>query len=362
MSYLGKRVLLKTPINPDTGYGIDGISLLQNFDRLGADVHLEPFHTGIPLPVDVAMYYTKPRPSKPYFDIALHHAYPGELGFPKEIHKYADKVIGWTMYEFTGFGETTEMTNKLEERLEPLDLLLVYDEISRQAMSQYCDPDKIQILQGGYDSKLWTPKESDSERDWDGTFRFCMNGTMNLRKNPWAAIIAFKYLKDEHGDDFDAELHLKTTQNSLPDDVVNLCPGLYLHYDNWNTDQLREFYSQMHCLVAPSWGEGKNLPALEAQTMGCVAVVSKVGGHMQWADDDWCYLVEGPMEEHLPEMGSMRVYPETMVDTMWHIYNNRHEARMKAEKAQSIIPLQCDWEPVMDRLKFKIDQIKPRTA
>lgn len=363
MSLTGERVLLKTPMNPSTGYGKDGIYLAQGLQRIDADLHLEPMFVGLPMPQDILPLFGKERPEG--FEVAINHVDPAQLQFPPSMHLFANKTVGWTMYEFLSFGEQNknegEFAYQLAERLEAFDLVLAYDEVSRSALAEYMDePDRLKILQGGYDAEFWRLDDSFEERDWDGTFRFCMNGTMNLRKNPWTVIHAFKTLKDQYGDAFDAELHLKTQSLIFPPVLEQWCPGLRIHYANWSAEDLKIFYSKMHCLLAPSWGEGKNLPALEAQTTGMPVIVSAFGGHMQWATDEWAYLVDGPIEEHAPGMGSMRVSAETMVDKMWHVYNNRAEARQKGALASSIIPKMCDWSSVVERLSYLVDETPRR--
>lgn len=325
---------------------------------MGAEVHLEPRTVQVPLTMTVAEMLTRSRP--PHFELAIQHEYPGELGFPERFKNHADKIVGWTMYEFLNFGGEEEMTLGLRERIAHLDLLLVYDEVSQSAFAEYFDPARTQILQGGYDSKTWTPiGEEIGSRSWDGTFVFVMNGTMNRRKNPFAAINAFKKLKDEYGDQFDAELHMKTTSKVLHPAMMDWCPGLKIFYETWTTEQLKMFYLNANCLLAPSWGEGKNLPALEAMTTGCPTIVSKFGGHMQWAGSDWTYLLDGTIEEHAPGQGSFRVDENQLAETMWHVYNNRQEAKQKGEQAARIIPVMCDWESVLERLSFRLDELKP---
>lgn len=346
----GDRLLLKTPLNSHTGYGKDGMQLAVALAEAGSEVHLEPRNVGVPLTPEVAAMLTIPRPNR--FEIALQHEYPGGIDFPERIRQFAPLVVAWTMYEFLGFGSDTEQIHNLEERLKPYDLLLAYDSVTKSAFSEYMDESKIKILQGGYDSHFWTLKDEEHEyRRWDDTFIFVMNGTMNMRKNPFAAIRAFTMLKDEYGDQFDAQLILKTTSRTLHPAMMDHNPGLKIIYDFWNEAQIKSLYLASNCLLAPSWGEGKNLPALESQTTGLPVIVSDFGGHKQWASDEWAYLVGGTIEEHSPGQGSMRVDEEKLAETMWYVYNNRTEARLKGEKASQIIPSMCDWSVVVERLK-----------
>lgn len=361
MSISGDRILLKTPLSDSTGYGKDGIYLSILLEEAGGDVNLEPTFVAVPIPARTAALLTKSRPE--HFEVAITHIDPKQLNFPEALPKAADKVVGWSMWEFTSFGtQPEEWVPGLREQFSRLDLLLAYDEWSKQAFSEYMDePERIKILQGGYDADFWRAKDSDPARVWDGTFVFSMNGTMNQRKNPFAAINAFKLLKDEYGDQFDAELHLKTTSPNLHPAMEAWCPGLKIHYTSWTTTQLRQFYLKTNCLLAPSWGEGKNLPALEAQGMGAAAIVSKCAGHLQWASEDWTYLVDGPMEEHLPGMGSIRIDPEVLAEKMWYVYNNRDEAKRKGAVAAKILPAQSDWSRVVERLKYILSDVTPRT-
>lgn len=358
MSLVSERVLLKTPINPTTGYGNDGIALAQELHEIGAELHLEPLWVGIPLPGDVAALFTRERPDN--FAVAINHVDPEQLLCPPGLQLAARKTVAWSMWEFTSF-QGEKFVSDLVERLAAFDLVLVYDDVSRQAFEPYIDePERLKILQGGYNSDLWRPAQEDRERDWNGTFRYGMVGNLTQRKNPFAAIRAFNALKEEHGTAFDAELHLKTVSRTLHPAMEQAYPGLKIHFDQWTRKQLKNFYLSINCLLAPSWGEGKNLPALEAQTTGCPVIASKFGGHLQWASEDWNYLVNGPLEEHVLGQKSMRVDEDELKAAMWRAYSNRAEAREKGLLASRMIPQQCDWSNVVERLSFLIDAVTPR--
>lgn len=362
MSFGGQRVLLKTPLATGSGYGRDGIDVAMRLEDIGADVHLEPTFVNVPLPPQVANMFTKPRPER--FEVAITHIDPQQLAvsFKEGITRASDIVVGWTMWEFLSFGNQ-EFIQALRNQIELMDVVLAYDEVSASALRPLMDePERLKILQGGYDSDYWEPKEEDTLRSWDGTFKFAMNGTMNQRKNPFASINAFQKLKEEHGDDFDAELHMKTTSMVLHPAIQQWMPGIKIYYEGWSPAKLRQFYFGINCLLAPSWGEGKNLPALEAQTSGCPVMVSEFGGHMQWADPQWSYLIPGTVtDKRVPGMPYLEVDEDKLAELMWHVYTHREEAKLKGEIAARVIPQQCDWARVIEKLGHILDEVKPRT-
>jgi glycosyltransferase involved in cell wall biosynthesis len=356
MSY---RVLLKTALTPFTGYGNDGLGLAVALGNAGFDVTLSPTIVEPPLPGPVAALLT--RPIEPMYDLLLNHADPESLGLSPGERRSAHKTMAWTMWEFRSMPESFDKPfgpegfhKDLRERLVTYDYLGVYDEVSKEALLPYTDPDVTDVikLQGGYWADGWVADPR--ARDWSGTFRFCMHGQLHQRKNPFAAIEAFNKLKQEHGDDFDAELHLKTTIRVLHPKMEEAYPGVKIHYETWSERQLKDYYLACHCFLAPSWGEGKNLPALQAQTTGMPVIATDVGGHAEWLDKDHGYPLNFEWGEHTPGMKSARADVKHLSDLMWHVYTHRDEARMKGERASRLIPAMLDWSKVIDRLKAQL--------
>src|SRR5262249_22791854 len=154
-----------------------------------------------------------------------------------------------------------------------------YDEVSKQALTPYCD--NIHILQGGVNCLEYV------ERDWFASpFRFIMCGILSDRKNPFAAITAFKNLRDA-GELADATLTLKNTTSNLLKIMEQWCPGLYIVDHFWPTAKIHSLYRQSHVMLAPSQGEGKNRPALEFASTGGAVVAPLFGGHAMWGSSDF---------------------------------------------------------------------------
>lgn len=257
---------------------------------------------------------------------------------------------------FEGFeGKIGFKRATLRDRLRWFDIALGYDETSAQCLAPFVPPKtRLGVLQGGYDSGDWKP----ADRDWFGDrFGFMMHGQLGSRKQPWVAIQAWHKVKEEHPEFAPAYMSLHT---SAPGHIFPELNGPFeksrikVYVEAWDRPTLQEFYGGHHVLLAPSRGEGKNLPALEAATTGAVPCVSRVGGHMQWAGGDWAYIMDGTLE---PTFGDkpwgardVRVSVDDMAAMFWHIFTHRTEARDKATLAQEIIPKTCDWQVVVENL------------
>jgi hypothetical protein len=239
-------------------------------------------------------------------------------------------------------------------------MLLGYDEISLAALEPYT-PRAVHasVLQGGYPAAAWKK----TARDWHGDrFGFIMHGALNNRKCPWTAIEAFTQLKHEKGEAFaGASLALHTNAPGLVFPELNepfAAQRIRVFVESLTKAELDEFYAAGHCLLAPSRGEGKNLPALEMMTTGGVVAATNFGGHTQWMNADYAYPLDytlAPTFEAVPwGAHDARVPVAHMKETIWHIYTHRDEARRKGDLAADIIPKLCDWQVVIEALFRRI--------
>lgn len=349
------KVLVKTALNPYSGYGNDGIGILTALSNAGMDVYLDPTFVAPPLPPVVAGLLTK-RLCAP-FDLLIHHVDPAQLGLTPEARRAAKATVGWTMWEYTTLANLKGRST-LRKRLRDYDLLLGYDTVTTQALAPYTT--RTGTLQGGY----WPDGWSYVDRDWQGErFGFCMVGQLHERKDPFVAVTAFKELKEEHPDEFaGAELHLKTNAPGLHMAMEQWVPKLRVHYSVWPTDVLREFYHSQHVLLAPSRGEGKNVPALEMLSTGGTVIATNWGGHTQWLSPAIGYPLDFTLKSI--DMGrtncrNARADKEHLKALMWHVYTHRDDAARKGRTASELIPAMCSWEAVIRRLFDRLADTVP---
>lgn len=352
------KVLLRTPMSKYSGYGNDGIGLAQALVRYGADVYLQVTHIDAPIPEDIAYLLTKEL--KAPFDLYINHADPMALTFPDEMQPHADVAVAWTMWEYSNLDNMAKGPRKtLKKRLKPFDALLGYSPIDRDCFQPYYDG-PIVIHQGGYDPEPWPYLE----RDWaDENFYFCMIGVLSPRKAPFAAVQAFAELRNEH-DDFAqyARLSLKTVAPGMHSGIENAYPGVRLYYDVWPQETVREFYRSQHVLLAPSRGEGKNMPALEFMSTGGTVIATNWAGHTQWLNPDYSYALDytlEPQDIYTPTNLNATVSIEDLKAKMLHVFRNRAEARQKGEIASQIIPQMCSWDAVVERLFLRLKDSLP---
>lgn len=344
------KVLVRTPLNSYSGYGRDGVGICRALTKWGADVYVEPSYVSPPLPADVAQLLTKHLQAP--FDLIIQHSDPDNLGISDVAAQCCEVAVGWSMWEFSDAKPLSRRLSSAAKRLKHFDLMLMYDSVAVGAWQKY-GPKKLPwaVLQGGYEASDW---KYFGERDWSGDrFMYIMHGQLHNRKAPYVTIQAFNELKHEQPDFEPARLGLHTTIGDPLVTFGHLIPGMKVWHEMWEKSVLEEFYHAAHVLVAPSRGEGKNLPALEMMTTGGAVAATNWGGHTQWLSDEYAYPLDytlTPTEPTCPDGAhDAKVSVATVKDMMWHTFTHREEVKRKAEIAANVIPKMCDWSSVMEQ-------------
>jgi glycosyltransferase involved in cell wall biosynthesis len=352
------KVLLQVALSPYSGYGLDGIGMARAFQRMGADVYLAPYSVQAPLPPEIAALLCKD-PEAP-FDLFVSHLDPSLIEVSDAIRRSAKLAVGWTMWEYTSF-DNLPGRKGMHRRIKNFDALLSYDSVTQGCFEPIIrDETKLLTLQGGFDPRPWQY----IERDWHSDrFGFCMNGALSERKDPFVAIEAFRQLKEEHPVEFEpAELHLKTSIRTLHPGIEEVIPKVRIHYDIWPTDVLQQFYAAQHVLLAPSRGEGKNVPALEFQATGGAVIATNWGGHQQWLHPSYAYPLDyelHPVDPRHPNSLNARASVQHLKELMLHTFRNREEVKQKALLASHTIPKIASWDSVVHRLLLQLKESVP---
>lgn len=355
------KILVKTPLSPYSGYGNDGLEMLTAMMNRGWDVYVMPMAVQAPLPPHIAGLLTKTLQAP--FDLYINHTDPMALECTPEIQRSADVTVGWTMWEFTGFKRVMAEKDRrtLRKRLKEFDALVGYSDVDTEAFGPYYDKPII-IQQGGFDPRKWPVLE---HRDWnDEKIRFIQHGVLSQRKDPFRLLRAFAELSREH-EDFaqGATLALHTTTPGLHSKIEEVYTNVRVFYDVWPVETVRDFYESAHVLVAPSRGEGKNLPALEFMSTGGTVIATNWGGHVQWMSDMYAYPLNYELADAVKDprtdAQNARADVEHLKELLLHCFRNRDEVRRKGELASRVIPQAHSWDTVLDKFMGKLQHALP---
>lgn len=353
------KVLLHGHFNTFTGYGLDAIGLAKTLLLFGVDLYLYPESVKPPVHPAIAALLTK-EPQDSY-DLVIAHVDPSYL---RPVAK-AEVSVGWSMWEHTTLDPLPQVRERFADKTQGFDLLFAYDSVSAQAFAEAGVRCPVEVLQGGY----WSAEWGFVQRDWFAKpFRFFMLGQLHTRKDPFVAIEAYRELRAEYPEVMaDTELTLKTQAEEIPQAMESWTPGLRIGNGVWPRAAVKDFYSTQHMLLAPSRGEGKNLPALEFMATGGVVAATNWGGHTQWLSSQYAY----PIDYHLEPTNvfdvpkrcqDARASKESLKQIMLDAVQHRDEAARKGELASRVIPQMCGWVPVVEKFLLRLPDSVPKAA
>jgi glycosyltransferase involved in cell wall biosynthesis len=352
------KVLLNMPYSVYSGYGNDSIGITRSLMKMGADVYIQPTYTAPPLPKDIAMLLTKPLDGP--FDLSITHVDPMQIDMDGIQRRVTDYAVAWSMWEYSSLDNLRGRSN-LRKKLKKFDAFIGYDAVTLDGFKPYLSKTTAStVLQGGF----WPEDWNYVERDWySDRFGFCMVGQLHDRKDPFVSIQAFQQLKENYPKDFDgAELHLKTNIPGLHKAMEEWCPKLRIHAGTWPVSTLKKFYETQHVLLAPSRGEGKNMPALEFQSTGGAVIATNWGGMANWLSPSYAYPLDYalvPITPQLPNCKQARASLDQMKELLMHTYKNRTEVKEKAYQASQVIPQMCSWDSVVEKFFLKLAKADP---
>ena len=343
---MAQRVLVHTALGLNSGYGRTGINLLRALVRRGFEVSVEVERVVTPLPADVAALLTvEPRAPFDYYISSM----PTFLtGIPRTWgeERRAYRTAVWTMWEYSEFPEDTRAD--VTRRLSQFDNILVWDSLSKTAVETLGLDVPVKVVAGASEVDFWTA-ETPNERDWDSpTLVVGMAGLMSSRKDPYVAMRAVQRLKDEG---VDIELRIKHHGHEFPPHTFDFFTATTPYAATWTDEQMRAFYRDLHVYVAPSWGEGLNLPAAEAGMSGAALLLSDVPGHRSWAGlgdgAEFLPVVKGRVDEG---MEHARVEEDVLVEALRRLAQDRQYAKRLGSSARRSIPSVVSFDRALDTM------------
>jgi len=336
---------MQAPLGQTSGYHRDGLGLVRAFNKSGAYVTIQPSDVVTPIPEDISKVLTH-EPDYP-FDLFVNHLNPHTLKIPEDIKDVAWKKVAWTMWEWDSFGPNTELVRK---NLEGYDLVLGYDDTSVQALKATGTDVPVRKLQGGYEPDVWADDDGKMpERDWFAEeFVFVIAGELTPRKNPYVLCKALNQLWEEG---YKFKLIMKNKFDfQLPARMEEAYPFLTIENGTWPVHKMRELYESAHCYVAPSQGEGKNLPAIESGTTGCALILSDVAGHREWGHPEFATFVGGTWNNYDAGCGCLNVDVVELREACRDLMDNRNKAKQMGRLAHDILPATLSWDSVVRKL------------
>ena len=352
------KILLEGPLSATGGYGRDLIGLSRTLLERGHSVTLNPLSVQVPLPVDIANLLSTEHYQKPPYDIRISHMPPTDVQLSDVDANNAKVNIWWTMWEYDNY--PNEWSDQLRYYTKAFDHFVAYDQGTMSALSPHLDILNKVTVQGGYESEDWKVSPIRERLPSEATFLFGTVGDLTARKNPVVLIQAFRRFKDANPD-ADAVLMLKTRapfRGWQAGPFVDTDYGIEEIVDVWDHGQLEAFYWRMGAYVAPSFGEGKNLPALEAATCGVPLILSDIPGH------GWAKVVDsvqfvggkrGNLRLQGIPMGGLMVDVEQLAEALANAYHNRVEYRQRAITNVPTVVSSMDWYRVVERLGLGLE-------
>lgn len=338
------------------GYGRDGIGIIRALRDRGHHVTVAPIRGGmqVPLPVDIALSLSVENYQDPSYDIRIVHQSPLDVGLSLPDAEVASVNIWWSMWEWENYPDSEINNMPLGYRTKYFDYFVAYDSGTLASLGPHLKSHIEQITcQGGYESEDWMP---DPHYQFPEEFIVGTLGDMSGRKNPFVLMDAFRLFKDRNPE-VKSRLVLKSRKPLLGPLVGPYSDPEYNIVEVngvWTRDQMERFYRALGVYVAPSYGEGKNLPALEAATNGVPLILSDIPGHKAWASVFDSVLFVGGERANLRiegiPMWGLKVDVEELAQALQQVYDHRVMYTEKARSNVQSVAQSMDWTKAIERL------------
>jgi len=295
------------------------------------------------------------------FDVAIFNTIPPLFPALKKQIK-ADCYLGYTVIEGRG-----RVLPDWAEASRNLDLLVVPSHYSSRPFE--AAGLKPRIVPLGVDLKIF---KANSKRK-ETPFRFITNFDWTVRFRKGFDILLQAYFLAFRGNRR-VELILKTiAEKKQVEKLVSKAwkilglsseevPVVKACLNSISEEALANLYQESDCFVLPSRAEGFCLPALEAMACGLPCIITEIGGHREFVNEENGYLVKMESEE-LPRNEHFYKYLlwhqcdwRILANLMLEAFRDRNKLKRKSALARETAS-QFSWERMGDSLRLLIEEV-----
>ncbi|MCB1007256.1 MAG: glycosyltransferase [Acidobacteria bacterium] len=269
--------------------------------------------------------------------------------------------IGYTMLEVDRFPE------EWVRQANAMDEVWVPSEFNREGMLASGVTRPVHVMPLGVDPDYFSPAIR-GVRNPDGDFVFLSSFEWGERKCPWQLLETFnRTFRSREPVRLVVKILNRDPRVSVTEEIRKL--GLseaggrisYLLNLELPNQQLGVLYRSADCYVAPSRGEGWNMPLCEAMACDLPAIATDWGAHTEFFDESVGYplrtLGTAPARAANPYyQGARWADPDFahLAELLRHVYENREEAALRGRAAGDAMRRRWSWSASSARIAERL--------
>ena len=327
---------------------------------------------------------------KPY--IKIHHQTPEYYGHPPrdEAAKFINRKLLQELGNGTyNIGYTVIEVNRIHpywvDQMNLMDEIWTSSKFCRDIFIECGVQTPVKVMPHGVDTDFYRPLAEPLLIKNKASFNFLSIFQWTPRKAP--EILLAAYLQEFSAED-DVSLTLRVYGSSTSQaerqrvikmlkrvesddlDIRHRRPKILMLHDFIPTSKIPSLYTAADCFVLPSRGEGFGLPYLEAMSCGVPVIGTAWSAMTEFMNPFNSYLIRpdrlGPCRgmEHIPWYQHWMQWAEPCVNElrymMRQVFENRDEARRKAEIARKDVIEKYDWSVTGRLMKERLISIWKR--